>query len=153
VTIQLRDRDIELDTGEFFVVPRGVEHCLRADKEAGVLLIEPIGTLNTGDRGGTPHRAARGDLNTRVRPCRRANGSDTAAPTSRKSLGRERGQVKRKPLPWVATSCGSERMVKRRSTRLLGAAHLRPADSCYPLHVVPLQTTVRLHTYTGHAGW
>jgi len=32
-----------------FVVPRGVEHCPRADPEAHVLLIEPSGTLNTGD--------------------------------------------------------------------------------------------------------
>jgi transposase len=37
--------------------------------------------------------------------------------------------------------------LRRRSTRLRGAAHLRSADSCYPLHLVPLQTTVRLHTY------
>ena len=52
LTIQLRDRDIELDEGELFVVPRGVEHCPKADEEAHVLLIEPRGTLNTGDAGG-----------------------------------------------------------------------------------------------------
>ncbi|HKW94530.1 MAG TPA: cupin domain-containing protein [Methylomirabilota bacterium] len=52
VTIRLRDRDVELDEGEMFVVPRGVEHCPRADEEAHVLLIEPIGTANTGDAGG-----------------------------------------------------------------------------------------------------
>jgi mannose-6-phosphate isomerase-like protein (cupin superfamily) len=52
LTIQLRDRDVELDPGEFFVVPRGLEHCPRADEEAAVLLIEPIGTVNTGDAGG-----------------------------------------------------------------------------------------------------
>ena len=52
LTIQLRDRDIELTEGELFVVPRGVEHCPRADEEAHVLLIEPRGTLNTGDGGG-----------------------------------------------------------------------------------------------------
>ena len=49
LTIQLRDRDIELGPGELFVVPRGVEHCPRADEEAHVLLIEPSGTPNTGD--------------------------------------------------------------------------------------------------------
>ena len=38
--------------GELFVVPRGVEHCPRADQEAHVLLIEPVGTVNTGDAGG-----------------------------------------------------------------------------------------------------
>ena len=52
LTIQLRDRDVELDEGELFVVPRGVEHCPRADEEASVLLIEPAGTVNTGDAGG-----------------------------------------------------------------------------------------------------
>ena len=52
LTIQLRDRDIELGPGELYVVPRGVEHCPRADEEAHVLLIEPRGTVNTGDAGG-----------------------------------------------------------------------------------------------------
>ncbi len=52
LTIQLRDRDIELDAGELYVVPAGVEHCPRADEEAHVLLIEPRGTPNTGDAGG-----------------------------------------------------------------------------------------------------
>ena len=52
VTIQLRDRDVELREGEMFVVPRGVEHCPTADEEAHVLLIEPAGTVNTGDAGG-----------------------------------------------------------------------------------------------------
>jgi mannose-6-phosphate isomerase-like protein (cupin superfamily) len=52
LTIQLRDRDVELSAGELFVVPRGVEHCPKADEEAHVLLIEPAGTVNTGDAGG-----------------------------------------------------------------------------------------------------
>ncbi|MGH2851498.1 MAG: cupin domain-containing protein [Solirubrobacteraceae bacterium] len=52
LTIQLRDRDVELEAGEIFVVPRGVEHCPKADEEAHVLLIEPRGTRNTGDAGG-----------------------------------------------------------------------------------------------------
>jgi mannose-6-phosphate isomerase-like protein (cupin superfamily) len=52
LTIRLRDRDVELDEGELYVVPRGVEHCPRADEEASVLLIEPSGTVNTGDAGG-----------------------------------------------------------------------------------------------------
>ena len=49
LTIQLRDRDVELGPGELFVVPRGVEHCPKADSEAEILLIEPRGTPNTGD--------------------------------------------------------------------------------------------------------
>jgi mannose-6-phosphate isomerase-like protein (cupin superfamily) len=52
LTIQLRDRDVELGRGEMFVVPRGIEHCPKADEEAHVLLIEPRGTVNTGDAGG-----------------------------------------------------------------------------------------------------
>ena len=49
LTIQLRDRDVELGPGELYVVPRGVEHCPRSDKGASVLVIEPEGTPNTGD--------------------------------------------------------------------------------------------------------
>jgi mannose-6-phosphate isomerase-like protein (cupin superfamily) len=52
LTIQLRDKDVELNAGELFVVPRGVEHCPRAEEEAHVLVIEPAGTPNTGDAGG-----------------------------------------------------------------------------------------------------
>ena len=52
LTIQLRDRDVELTEGELFVVPRGVEHRPRSDTGAHVLLIEPRGTVNTGDAGG-----------------------------------------------------------------------------------------------------
>lgn len=52
LTIQLRDRDVVLEPGQLFVVPRGVEHCPKADVETHVLLIEPRGTLNTGDAGG-----------------------------------------------------------------------------------------------------
>jgi mannose-6-phosphate isomerase-like protein (cupin superfamily) len=55
LTIQLRDRNVELGPGELFVVPRGVEHCPRADPEAHVLLIEPRGTANIGD---SPERTA-----------------------------------------------------------------------------------------------
>ena len=52
LTIQLRDRNVELEEGDLFVVPRGVDHCPKADEEAHVLLIEPAGTPNTGDAGG-----------------------------------------------------------------------------------------------------
>ena len=52
LTIQLRDRDVVLGPGQLFVVPRGVEHCPRADHEVRALLLEPAGTVNTGDAGG-----------------------------------------------------------------------------------------------------
>ena len=50
LTIQLRDREIHLEPGELFVVPRGVEHRPVALEEAHVLLIEPTVTPNTGDQ-------------------------------------------------------------------------------------------------------
>jgi mannose-6-phosphate isomerase-like protein (cupin superfamily) len=49
LTIQLRDGDVDLGPGELYVVPRGVEHCPRSDEGAEILLIEPAGTVNTGD--------------------------------------------------------------------------------------------------------
>jgi mannose-6-phosphate isomerase-like protein (cupin superfamily) len=52
LTIQLRDRNVELRAGELFVVPRGLEHCPTGDEETFVLLIEPRDTPNTGDAGG-----------------------------------------------------------------------------------------------------
>lgn len=52
LTIQLRDRDVVLGPNDVFVVPQGVEHCPRADEEVQALLIEPQGTVNTGDAGG-----------------------------------------------------------------------------------------------------
>ncbi len=52
LTIQMRDRDVILGPGEIFVVPRGAEHCPRADIETAVLLLEPSSVVNTGDAGG-----------------------------------------------------------------------------------------------------
>ncbi len=46
----LRDGDIDLDAGEFLIVPHGVEHCPQAlTDECHVLLLEPATTLNTGN--------------------------------------------------------------------------------------------------------
>jgi mannose-6-phosphate isomerase-like protein (cupin superfamily) len=52
MTIRLRDRDVVLHPGEMFVVPKGVEHMPVASEECEMLLIEPAGTVNTGDAGG-----------------------------------------------------------------------------------------------------
>ena len=49
---RLRDRDVVLGPGQLHVVPRGVEHCPRADGEVKALLLEPAGVVNTGDAGG-----------------------------------------------------------------------------------------------------
>lgn len=47
--IEFRDRFVELNEGEFFVVPRGVEHRTVANEEVEVILLEPAGTRNTGN--------------------------------------------------------------------------------------------------------
>jgi len=52
MAIEMRDRTVTLEEGDLFVVPRGVEHCPRAETECHVLLIEPVGVVNTGDAGG-----------------------------------------------------------------------------------------------------
>ncbi|KOG49162.1 cupin domain-containing protein [Streptomyces decoyicus] len=57
LTLQLRDGDVVLGPGELYVVPRGVEHCPVADEETAILLLEPTGTLNTGDAGGPRSKA------------------------------------------------------------------------------------------------
>ena len=49
MTLRLRDREVVLEEGECFVVPRGVEHQPYAVHEAHVLLFEPSGTINTGN--------------------------------------------------------------------------------------------------------
>ncbi|MGI4748897.1 MAG: cupin domain-containing protein [Janthinobacterium lividum] len=49
LTIRLRNGDVHLGPGELYVVPKGVEHCPFAEEEVHLLLIEPIGTPNTGD--------------------------------------------------------------------------------------------------------
>ncbi|MFG2529383.1 cupin domain-containing protein [Streptomyces sp. NPDC048516] len=55
--LQLRDGEVELGPGELYVVPRGVEHCPVAEEETAILLLEPAGTLNTGDAGGPRSKA------------------------------------------------------------------------------------------------
>lgn len=59
ITIRMREGDVTLGPGELFVVPRGAEHCPVAQEEAHVLLIEPMGTPNTGDsRTSAPRQLA-----------------------------------------------------------------------------------------------
>src|SRR5216684_2680775 len=47
--MKLRDRDVTIDAGEFFIVPKGVEHLPIAEEEVHVVLLEPASTLNTGN--------------------------------------------------------------------------------------------------------
>ena len=52
LTIEFRDGSVRLRAGEMFVVPRGKEHKPFAAHECKLMLIEPTGTVNTGDAGG-----------------------------------------------------------------------------------------------------
>lgn len=52
LVIQLRDGDVTLGPGDLFVIPAGVEHCPLAREEVEAVLIERVGTVNTGDAGG-----------------------------------------------------------------------------------------------------
>ena len=47
--MELRDRTVELSSGDMLIVPRGVDHRPVADEEVEVVLFEPAGTLNTGN--------------------------------------------------------------------------------------------------------
>ncbi len=47
--MQLRIGDIVINEGEFFIVPRGVEHNPIAEGECWIMLFEPKDTLNTGN--------------------------------------------------------------------------------------------------------
>jgi mannose-6-phosphate isomerase-like protein (cupin superfamily) len=50
--LAFRDGEVKLAAGELFVVPKGVDHKPIAERECSILLVEPVGTVNTGDRGG-----------------------------------------------------------------------------------------------------
>ena len=47
--IKLPSEEVVLNEGEFFIVPRGVEHQPVAQEEVHLLLFEPASTLNTGN--------------------------------------------------------------------------------------------------------
>ena len=54
LSLELRGHDEEITTvvvnpGEFFIVPRGVEHKPTATEETHLLLFEPLSTKHTGD--------------------------------------------------------------------------------------------------------
>ena len=58
--IDFRDGAVTVKPGEMFVVPKGVEHKPYAASEVKMMLIEPRGVLNTGDKGG--ERTAQNDV-------------------------------------------------------------------------------------------
>jgi mannose-6-phosphate isomerase-like protein (cupin superfamily) len=52
MSIHFRNGSVDLKSGEMFVVPKGVEHKPSAGKECSAMVVEPAGTINTGDAGG-----------------------------------------------------------------------------------------------------
>lgn len=47
--MHLRDGVVPIHEGEFYIVPRGVEHKPVAEEETHIMLFEPASTLNTGN--------------------------------------------------------------------------------------------------------
>jgi mannose-6-phosphate isomerase-like protein (cupin superfamily) len=58
--IDFREGFVELNAGELYVVPKGVEHKPCAEKEVKLMLIEPSGVINTGSD--TNERTAQNDV-------------------------------------------------------------------------------------------
>ncbi len=52
LSIAFREGTVNLKAGEMLVIPKGAEHKPIAENECSVMLVEPVGTLNTGDAGG-----------------------------------------------------------------------------------------------------
>ena len=47
--MEFRDKTVEVNPGEFIIVPRGIEHRPVAEEEVHILLFEPDSTINTGN--------------------------------------------------------------------------------------------------------
>ncbi|OSY89573.1 mannose-6-phosphate isomerase [Tenacibaculum holothuriorum] len=47
--IELEGKTLELNSGEFVIIPKGVQHKPYAPEEVSILLFEPASTLNTGN--------------------------------------------------------------------------------------------------------
>lgn len=52
MTVHFRDGDVPVNRGEMIVIPKGVRHKTSAKDECQALLVEAVGTVNTGDAGG-----------------------------------------------------------------------------------------------------
>ena len=52
MSIEFREGSVNLKSGEMFVVPKGLEHKPQAEKECKIMLVEPAGTINTGNANG-----------------------------------------------------------------------------------------------------
>lgn len=50
--IEFREEKVKLKSGDMIVVPKGMAHKPFSETECKVLLVEPAGTVNTGNAGG-----------------------------------------------------------------------------------------------------
>lgn len=50
--IEFENETVELNEGEMYVVPKGVEHKPFAEDECKIMLVEPRGVVNTGNTEG-----------------------------------------------------------------------------------------------------
>ena len=50
IFIEFENETIEINEGEMIVVPKGVKHKPYAKKEAKIMLVEPSGVVNTGEK-------------------------------------------------------------------------------------------------------
>lgn len=56
--IELEGREaVEMKVGDVFCVPRGLQHRPVAEVVTGILMIEKVGTVNTGDKEGDARTA------------------------------------------------------------------------------------------------
>ncbi|MDQ2045586.1 cupin domain-containing protein [Pseudoalteromonas sp. 20-92] len=51
LNIEFRDGVVTLESGEMFVIPKGIEHKPIATSECKIMIVEPKGVVNTGDSG------------------------------------------------------------------------------------------------------
>ena len=50
--IEFENETVELNEGEMYVVPKGIQHKPRSDSECKIMLVEPRGVINTGNSEG-----------------------------------------------------------------------------------------------------
>lgn len=48
LSMKMEDETIEVNEGEFIIIPKGVRHCPIAEEETQIMLFEPETTENTG---------------------------------------------------------------------------------------------------------
>ena len=50
LTIEFKNGKVDIEEGEMYIVPKGVEHKPMASKECQIMIIEPKGVINTGNK-------------------------------------------------------------------------------------------------------